>query len=174
VVCAGDESVAGELLITKYGLEGGAIYQLGRTLRGMATPEIVIDLKPAFSIEQLLSKIRHAKGAQLLPHAEQAWRLSRVARALLGLRAPWNSAEELAALAKAFPLALRGPRPMAEAISSAGGVSWDELDEDLMLKRWPGIFCAGEMIDWDAPTGGYLLQGCFSTASRAAGGAIRF
>jgi hypothetical protein len=61
---------------------------------------------------------------------------------------------------------------MAEAISSAGGVGWDELDERLMLRRWPGIFCAGEMLDWEAPTGGYLLQGCFSTATRAGRGAI--
>ena len=77
-------------------------------------------------------------------------------------------------MAKAYPLRLRGPRPMAEAISTAGGVSWEELDDDLMLKRWPGVFCAGEMIDWEAPTGGYLLQGCFSIATRAARGAIRF
>ncbi len=167
-VSAGGDFVAGELLVTKYGLEGGAIYQLGRALRGMAQPQIEIDLKPALTVEQLAAKIRDAKGAQLLPQAVRAWRLGKVAQALLQLRAPFASAEELARLAKTYPLTLRGPRPIAEAISTAGGVSWNELDENLMLKRWPGIFCAGEMIDWDAPTGGYLLQGCFSTASRAA------
>jgi uncharacterized flavoprotein (TIGR03862 family) len=173
-VRAGGESVAGELLITKYGLEGGAIYQLGRALRPMAQPKIEIDLKPAFTVEQLSAKIRHAQGTHLLDQAARAWRLSRAAAALLRLRAPFASAGELAALAKAYPLALRGPRPIEEAISTAGGVSWEELNDDLMLKRLPGIFCAGEMIDWEAPTGGYLIQGCFSTATRAARGAKKF
>jgi hypothetical protein len=174
VVRAGDESVAGELLITKYGLEGGALYQVGRALRAMAQPKIEIDLKPAFTVEQLSAKIHHAHGTHLLDQATRAWRLSRAAVALLQLRAPFASTGELAALVKAYPLALRGPRPIEEAISTAGGVSWDELDDNLMLKRCPGIFCAGEMIDWDAPTGGYLIQGCFSTATRAARGTLKF
>jgi uncharacterized flavoprotein (TIGR03862 family) len=174
VVTAEDHPIAGELLITKYGLEGGALYQLGRDLRAMAHPQIEIDLKPAFAMEQLAAKIRDAKSAQLLEQAVRAWRLSQAARALLELRAPFESAEKLARLAKAYPLSLRGPRPIEEAISTAGGVSWDELDANLMLKRLPGIFCAGEMIDWDAPTGGYLLQGCFSTATQAARGANEF
>ena len=174
VVRAGDESVAGELLITKYGLEGGALYQMGRALRTMTLPVIEIDLKPAFTVEQLAAKIRHAQGTHLLDQATRAWRLSRVAVALLQLRAPFASVGELAALAKAYPVALRGPRPIEEAISTAGGVSWEEFDDSLMLKRYPGIFCAGEMIDWDAPTGGYLIQGCFSTATRAARGALKF
>ena len=173
-VRAGDDSCAGELLVTKYGLEGGSLYQSGRALRTMAKPEIVIDLKPAFSVDQLVAKIRHAQGAQLLEQATQGWRLSPAAKALLAMHAPFTSAQQLAALAKAYPLALRVPRPIAEAISTAGGVSWDELDGALMLSRCPGIFCAGEMIDWDAPTGGYLIQGCFSTATRAAGGVLKF
>jgi len=173
VVRAGGESVAGELLITKYGLEGGALYQLGRILRTMAKPEIEIDLKPAFSADQLAQKIRHAQGSHLLDQATRAWRLSQAAVALLQLRAPSTSSAELSALAKAYPLSLHGPRPIEEAISSSGGVSWDELDDHLMLKRCPGIFCVGEMIDWDAPTGGYLIQGCFSTATRAAQGALK-
>jgi hypothetical protein len=174
VVRAGGESVTGELLVTKYGLEGGALYQAGRALRTMAQPKIEIDLKPAFTVEQLAAKIRHARGTHLLDQATRAWRLSRASAALLRLRAPFASAAELAALAKAYPLTLRGPRPLEEAISTAGGVSWEELDEELMLKRCPGIFCAGEMIDWDAPTGGYLIQGCFSTATRAARGTLKF
>jgi predicted flavoprotein YhiN len=68
---------------------------------------------------------------------------------------------------KNFTLSLSGPRPIAEAISSAGGVPWSELDQNLMLRKLPGVFVAGEMIDWEAPTGGYLLQGCFSTGTRA-------
>jgi uncharacterized flavoprotein (TIGR03862 family) len=174
VVSAGGKSVAGELLITKYGIEGGALYQAGRTLRSMAMPKIEIDLKPAFTVEQLSAKIRHAQGTHLLDQATRAWRLSRAVVALLQLRAPFTSGAELGALAKAYPLDLRGPRPIEEAISTAGGVSWDELNEALMLTRCPGIFCAGEMIDWDAPTGGYLIQGCFSTATRAAKGAQEF
>jgi predicted flavoprotein YhiN len=71
------------------------------------------------------------------------------------------------ALVKNFTIALSGPRPIAEAISSAGGLPWRELDENLMLRKLPGIFAAGEMIDWEAPTGGYLMQGCFATATRA-------
>ena len=173
VVHAGGESVAGELLVTKYGLEGGALYQLGRTLRAMAQPAIEIDLKPAFTAEQLAAKIRHAQGTHLLDQATHAWRLGRVSAALLQLHAPFASPEKLAALAKAHPLSLRGPRPIAEAISTAGGVDWNELDDTLMLKRYPGIFCAGEMIDWDAPTGGYLIQGCFFTATRAARAILR-
>ncbi len=174
VVRAGSESAAGELLVTKYGWEGGALYQLGRALRTMAKPEIEIDLKPAFTLEQLAAKSRHARGIHLLDEAARAWRLSGAAVALLKIRAPFASVAELAALAKSYPVVLRGPRPIEEAISTAGGVSWEELDEHLMLKRRPGIFCAGEMIDWDAPTGGYLIQGCFSTATRAARGALNF
>lgn len=174
VVRAGSESVAGELLVTKYGLEGGALYQLGHALHALTPLAIEIDLKPAFTAEQLSAKIRHAQGTHLLDQATRAWRLSLTSAALLQLRAPFASAGELAALAKAYPLLLRGPRPLEEAISTAGGVSWDDLNDAFMLKRWPGIFCAGEMIDWDAPTGGYLIQGCFSTATRAARGAQKF
>jgi uncharacterized flavoprotein (TIGR03862 family) len=173
LVRAGRDSVAGELLITKYGLEGGALYQLGRTLRAMDLPRVEIDFKPDFTFEQLLAKLESTPGKQpALAKAERAWRLSKAALALLQIQASFGSSRELAKLAKSYRLYLRGPRPIDEAISTAGGVSWDELDDHLMLKRCPGLFCAGEMIDWDAPTGGYLLQGCMSTATRAAQGAI--
>jgi uncharacterized flavoprotein (TIGR03862 family) len=172
VVRAGEESVTGELLITCYGLEGGALYQLSHSLRGMEHPQLSIDLKPTFTVEQLLAKVP-SDAKDLLEMAARAWKLSPVAKALLGLHAV-SSAHDLAALVKAFPIPLRGPRPLEEAISTAGGVAWPELDEHLMLRRLPGVFCAGEMIDWDAPTGGYLLQGCFSTATRAALGVKAF
>jgi len=175
VVRAGDESVAGELLITKYGLEGGAIYQLGRTLRAMEQPVITIDLKPSFRVEQLVRKVEAAPSQYgLRDRAVDVWRLSRAAAALLKSDEPSCSALELATRAKNYQIVLRGPRPIDEAISTSGGVGWDTLDETLMLKSHPGLFCAGEMIDWDAPTGGYLLQGCFSTATRAARGALTF
>ena len=174
VVRAGEISVAGELLITKYGLEGGAIYQLGSTLRAMRSPQIFIDLKPELSLEKLQLKLAHAKPEHHQRDAARAWRLSPAAAALLSLQAPIQWSADLAGAAKFLPITLRGPRPIEEAISTAGGVSWGELDEALMLKRHPGIFCAGEMIDWDAPTGGYLIQGCFSTATRAAQGVGKF
>jgi uncharacterized flavoprotein (TIGR03862 family) len=172
VVRAGPDEIAGELLVTRYGLEGGALYQLGRTLRSMPAPSLVIDLKPAFTAQQLVEKL-NAQPAPLLDAAARAWKLSPAATALLRL-CPVPSANALSALAKSFPLALRGPRPLEEAISSAGGVAWTELTDDLMLRRRPGVFCAGEMIDWEAPTGGYLLQGCFATATRAARGVAAF
>ena len=172
VVRAGDESVAGELLVTKYGLEGGAIYQLGRTLRAMGKPVVTLDLKPSFTVEQLIAKLGSAISGNLRERAASAWKLSPAAAALLRADEPSCSALELATRAKNYQVVLGSPRPIDEAISTAGGVSWDELDEHLMLKSQPGLFCAGEMIDWDAPTGGYLLQGCFSTASRAARGAL--
>jgi predicted flavoprotein YhiN len=87
---------------------------------------------------------------------------------------PVTSAETLAARVKGCKLKLTGPRPLAEAISSAGGVRWRELDSSLMLRRLPGIFVAGEMIDWEAPTGGYLMQGCFATGARAARSALEW
>jgi predicted flavoprotein YhiN len=89
-------------------------------------------------------------------------------------REPFTSAEALATTVKGCALRLIGPRPLAEAISSAGGVRWAELDASLMVRSLPGIFVAGEMIDWEAPTGGYLMQGCFATGSRAARGALEW
>jgi uncharacterized flavoprotein (TIGR03862 family) len=167
-------SVTGELLITKYGLEGGVIYQLGRELRAMEKASLVVDLKPAFTVEQLVGKANGISGSELLERAAKAWKLSRAAVAMLQVHAKFSSPADLAAHVKAFWIPIAGPRPIEEAISTAGGVSWAELDDNLMLKRLPGIFCAGEMIDWEAPTGGYLIQGCFSTATRAARGAQKF
>ena len=173
---AGDSTVTGELLITAYGLEGGAIYQLGPNLRAMAKPEITIDFKPASTQAQLVARMGciRKKKCNFLAEAAQRWRLSPAACALVGLHGPFESANALATVVKSCAVRLEGPRPIAEAISSAGGVSWNELDTGLMLKKLPGVFVAGEMIDWEAPTGGYLLQGCFSTGTRAARGAVEF
>jgi uncharacterized flavoprotein (TIGR03862 family) len=171
---AGDATAAGELLVTRHGLEGGAIYELGPALRAMSAPEIVIDFKPAHTVEQLVRKLGNCP-RNFLVEARSRWHLSDAAYAILENLpgdGPFTSAESLAATAKACPLRLTGPRPLAEAISSAGGVRWDEVDSSLMLCRLPGVFVAGEMIDWDAPTGGYLMQGCFATGTRAARGAL--
>jgi len=171
-VLGGNEWVTGELLITRYGLEGGALYQLGRSLRASPLPSLKIDLKPDFTAEQLRAKLGNDP-RDLLETAARAWKLSPAAKALLRF-VPVPSAHALSTLAKGLPVRLGQPRPIAEAISTAGGVKWSELNENLMLRKLPGIFCAGEMIDWDAPTGGYLLQGCFATGTRAARGAISY
>jgi len=171
VVRAGEMETPGELLITRYGLEGGALYQLGPALRAMDEPALIIDFKPAFTIAQLLSKIGDVR-RDYLAGAGGRWRLSEAAIALLETRGPFTSAEALATEVKNLMLPLTGPRPLAEAISSAGGITWAELDNGLMLKKIPGVFIAGEMIDWEAPTGGYLIQGCFATGTRAACSAL--
>jgi uncharacterized flavoprotein (TIGR03862 family) len=171
---ADDRAVAGEALITRYGLEGGALYQLTRQIRAMPSPWIEIDLKPGSSAEQLLA--RYPRPVGNWDQLARAWKLSPGARALLEwqLGAALGYPRELARLAKAVRLPLGAPRPIAEAISSAGGVEWRELTADLMVRSQPGLFVAGEMIDWEAPTGGYLLQGCFATGTRAAEGVRRF
>lgn len=169
-VRAGDEAVSGELLITAHGLEGGAIYRLGRTLRAMSEPSITIDFKPQLTVEALRERIANLRDAH---EWFRAWKLSAGAIALLETISPSTDREELLARVKNFVLPLRGPRPIAEAISSAGGVPWTELEQSLMLRKLPGVFVAGEMIDWEAPTGGYLLQGSFATATRAGRGAAK-
>ena len=168
-VRAGEESVSGELLITRHGLEGGAIYRLGRSLRSMPEPCLTLDFKPQPTVEALRARIANLPGTEWF----RAWKLSKAVIALLETKSAddRNDVERMIALVKNFTVALRGPRPIAEAISSAGGLPWRELDENLMLRKLPGIFAAGEMIDWEAPTGGYLLQGCFATATRAGRGA---
>jgi uncharacterized flavoprotein (TIGR03862 family) len=165
-VRAGGESVSGELLLTAHGLEGGAIYRLGRTLRSMSEPRIVIDFKPQLSFEALRERGSSASDPRDL---FRRWKLSAAAIALMETfsTAQDNELDRLIEHVKNFALPLLGPRPVAEAISSAGGIRWSELDQNLMLRKLLGIFVAGEMIDWEAPTGGYLLQGCFATATRA-------
>jgi uncharacterized flavoprotein (TIGR03862 family) len=173
---AGDITATGELLVTKYGLEGGAIYQLGPSLRAMPEPELVLDFKPAHTVAQLMKKLGNCP-RNFLAEARSRWKLSDAAFVILENlpgRAPFSSAESLAVTVKNCALRLTGPRPLAEAISSAGGVRWSELNSSLMIQQLPGVFVAGEMIDWDAPTGGYLMQGCFATGSRAAHGALEW
>ena len=162
---AGDRRVQGELMITRHGLEGGAIYQLGPALRAMPQPAITIDLKPTFTAEQLVAKMESVR-RDFLSAAAQRWRLPESALAILSRR-HWTDAPSLAREVKQCVIPLIRPRPIEEAISSAGGVHWSEIDSSLMLRKLPGCFVAGEMIDWEAPTGGYLMQGCLATGTRA-------
>ena len=170
-VRAGDEAVSGELLVTRYGLEGGAIYRLGRVLQRMDEPELIIDFKPQLSKDVLRER---AKNLGEYRDWLGGWKLHPAAIALLESAGSVKNLEQAIEQVKSFKLRLQGPRPIAEAISSAGGVRWSELDKNLMLHKTPGLFVAGEMIDWQAPTGGYLLQGCLSTGTRAGRSAVEF
>uniref|UniRef100_A0A9E8CSD7 TIGR03862 family flavoprotein n=1 Tax=Bosea sp. NBC_00436 TaxID=2969620 RepID=A0A9E8CSD7_9HYPH len=178
VIRCGDETAAGEAMIDAEGIEGGAIYALSAPIReaiqrnGAAT--IRIDLRPDLTASGLATRLtKRRKGETLSNHLRKAAGLAPVAIALLRDAAGGPLPDEpgaLAALIKAAPLRLVAPMPIARAISSAGGIMRDECDDGFMLKRLPGIFVAGEMLDWEAPTGGYLLQASFATGIAAATG----
>ncbi|GLK66869.1 TIGR03862 family flavoprotein [Hansschlegelia plantiphila] len=171
------ETARGEAMVTRAGIEGGLIYALSRRLReaidrdGEATP--LLDLRPDLSLDALSTKLAAARGSRSLStHLRKAAYLSPVAIALLRELGPREAVPEaLARAIKALPLRLTGVQGLDRAISTAGGVRFAELDERFMLKRRPGVFLAGEMLDWEAPTGGYLLQATFATAVAAAQGA---
>jgi len=173
-VRANGVEIAGELMVTSYGLEGGAIYQLGSALRAMDDPAIEIDFKPTFSTEELVRKLGTVKH-DLHAACRDRWKLSPAAHAILCAGTlPDDDLLEVAKRAKACRIPLTSPRPIDEAISSAGGVCWRELDDQLMSLKHPGLFFAGEMIDWEAPTGGYLMQGCFATGTLVGKAAAEF
>ena len=167
-----DQRSRGEFVITQSGVEGGAIYALGRMLR--QTPLARIDLAPQLSIHALRDMISNRKPKDSLSNfLRKSVKLDATKRALLfELTRPMpRDTDGLIAAIKAAPLQVSGPRPIDEAISTAGGLSWDALTPELMLRDFPGVFCAGEMLDWDAPTGGYLITACLATgrwAGRAA------
>lgn len=171
VVSVGEAAYTGELVATRYGLEGAPLYALGSKLREMDAPAIKIDFKPTFSKERLVAKMESAR-RDFFKEAGLRWKLNATASAIIRqFHGEFDSAEALAEVVKSCHIPLTSPRPIEEAISTAGGVAWHELDANLMLKKLPGVYCAGEMIDWEAPTGGYLLQGCFITGNVAGGAA---
>lgn len=176
LITAGDLKQRGEIVITRYGLEGGPLYRLGPAIRSMDHPHIIIDFKPDLTLETITSRLAPVK-RNFVREARRRLRLDPATCALLKHlpnRGPWTSPGQLAHEIKHSHIPLIQPRPIAEAISSAGGICWNELDDSLMIKKLPGIFVAGEMIDWEAPTGGYLLQACFATGTRAGHSASRF
>jgi len=173
----GDTRVEGEFTITRNGVEGGVIYTLSAPIRdalekGGAIAHI--DLTPGRGRKALAERLMRPRGKLSTSNfLRKTVGLTGVKAALLRECAPEVSGDpyELAAAIKALPLRLAAPRPIAEAISAAGGVAWDALTPNLMLVAHPGVFAAGEMVDWEAPTGGYLLTGCLATgfaAGRAA------
>ncbi len=173
-------TVRGEANVTRRGLEGGAIYAIAASLRdALASGRdamLHIDLRPDLSVEDLARALSRERGKQSLStFLRKAAGLSPLAIALLreGFSTTLPSdAGKLAAAIKAVPLPVTGTDSLDRAISSAGGILLDEVDEHFMLKRLPGLFIAGEMLDWEAPTGGYLLQACFATGVAAAEGVL--
>jgi uncharacterized flavoprotein (TIGR03862 family) len=182
----GEYSIRGEAIVTRTGIEGGAIYALSAELReailrdGMATLNIA--LRPDTEIGELTAKLSAAKGKQSLSNfLRKAANLSPVAIGLLqeaakasGMLLSSLSPADLARLIQAVPVQLDGVSPIARAISTAGGIPFSELDTGFMLRRVPGVFAAGEMLDWEAPTGGYLLQTSFATGAAAGRGALKW
>ena len=171
-----DKFSRAEAVVSREGLEGGAIYALSGALRphvevlGAAT--LLVDLKPDWSLEKLAEALRRPPGASLSNFLRKTARLSPVAIGLLREAGPIPElSATLAGRIKACPIRLIGIGSLARAISSAGGIRWEEIDENFMLVKKPGVFVAGEMIDWEAPTGGYLLQACFATGAAAGRGA---
>ncbi|MEQ8437391.1 MAG: TIGR03862 family flavoprotein [Ilumatobacter fluminis] len=173
----GERTVRGEPVVTEHGLEGGPVYALGDLIRDdldeHGTATLTIDLAPDLAADQLDERLgrreRDSTSTRLKRAGLHAVAVN-VLREATSNDLPTDH-EQLAALIKAVPLRVSGTASIDRAISSAGGVRWSELDEHLMLRRRPGTFVSGEMIDWEAPTGGYLLQACFSTGRTAGDGA---
>ena len=161
---AGGQVSRGEIVLSSRGIEGGGIYAVSRALREGAG--LVLDLVPDMGAEQVAERLARPRGkASLSNHLRKVVRLDPVKLALLmefGQPLP-QDAEALAARIKALPVAHGGPRPMDEAISTAGGIRLEALDQWLMIRAMPGVFAAGEMLDWEAPTGGYLITGALAT-----------
>ena len=178
----GEAPRKGEFVLTATGIEGSLVYALSAPIRntinrdGAAT--VLLDLLPDRNLTQIASALARPRGSQsMAKHLHRQLKLDGVKAALLREltdATTFQAPQALAAAIKALPIRLVRPRPLDEAISSAGGVPFEELDEGLMLRRLPGVFCAGEMLDWEAPTGGYLLTACFASGRAAAEGMLRW
>lgn len=192
-VCAWLDGVApvqAEAVLTPYGLEGGLLYALGRPIRQRLQPiqqakqqpaqqqhaVLYLDLLPDVSALQLIERLtKHTKDKQSQANIWRKAGLDGAKAALLREFLPktdWSTPEKVAQMAKKMAIKIEGLQPIDEAISSAGGVAQNVLDQHLMLKNHAGVFCAGEMLDWDAPTGGYLLTACFASGRWAAQGVL--
>lgn len=175
-------SQAGECMISEHGIEGSLIYAFSSRLRdeikarGSAT--LHLDLLPGYELPRLIAECSHPRGSRSLSsHLQSRVGLKGVKAGLLWERVPPEQRNDPLALAqalKALPLPVLRPRPLDEAISSAGGVPFEALDGGLMLRQLPGVFCAGEMLDWEAPTGGYLLTACLASGRAAGAGVLRW
>ena len=171
----------GEFIVTKEGVEGGLIYAASALLRdeiytnGKAV--ISLDMAPDRSLAWLIERLSKPRGSRsLASYLEKTLGIRGVKAGLLRefvSKEDFLNTERLAQAIKELPIPLIAPRPLDEAISSAGGVTFESLDEHLMLQSMPGVFCAGEMLDWEAPTGGYLLTACFASGYAAGQGVLQ-
>ena len=172
----------GEFVITETGVEGSLVYALSAQLREAiahnGSTQIRVDLVPGRDVQRLSRDLSQPRGSRSFSeHLRRHAGVDGVKAGLLYEVLPKDQlqdANRVAATLKSLPITLQRPRPLDEAISSAGGVRFAALDESLMLKSIPGVFCAGEMIDWEAPTGGYLLTACFASGRIAGAGAARW
>ena len=172
----------GEFVATELGVEGSLVYAASAALRdeiirsGSATFQL--DLLPDMSFDKVLQEVSHPRGSRSLSsHLKSRLSLDGIKAAILHEllnKSAINDPVQLAVAIKALPITLQAARPIDEAISSAGGVLFEVLTQGLMLEQMPGVFCAGEMLDWEAPTGGYLLQACFATGRAAGRGALQW
>lgn len=179
ILRCGAAEVQGEIMITEAGIEGGAVYALSSVIRaqieGKGACTVKLDLRPDVTLPELQARLKKPRGRDTLSnHLRKAGGLSPVAIGLVNEVLHQHKGADPAVLAKSLPLTLNGTTGIERAISSAGGVALSEVDEHFMLKKIPGVFVAGEMLDWEAPTGGYLLQATFSTAVQAARGITAF
>ncbi|MCB1539364.1 MAG: TIGR03862 family flavoprotein [Rhodoblastus sp.] len=178
----GGKSVAGEAVVTRHGLEGGPVYALsadiGASLSAGRAMTIVLDLKPDVEQNALAARLARRRGKDSFTNSlRKAIGLAPIAVGLLRESDPAAAARDattLAALVKACTLPVAATAGLERAISSAGGLRREEVDAGLMLRKLPGLFAAGEMLDWDAPTGGYLLQACFATGKCAGAAAAAY
>ncbi|MGC1302789.1 MAG: TIGR03862 family flavoprotein [Caulobacteraceae bacterium] len=171
------QTLRGEAVITAYGLEGGGVYALSARLRDAIARDgravLELDLRPDTPEDQLATKLARPRGAQSLSNfLRKTAGLPPVALNLIREANAGALSDNLAHAIKHVPIVLTATRGLDRAISSAGGIAWPEVGEHLMLKALPGVFAAGEMLDWEAPTGGYLLQACFATGVAAAQGVL--
>lgn len=182
----GKHAARGEAIITRNGIEGGAVYAISAEVRDAVLRDgeakLNIALRPDLDADQLLEKLSAPRGKQSLSNfMRKAAGLSPVAIGLLqeaakasGMSLASMPSADLARFINAVPIRLIGVAPIARAISSAGGIAFEELDADYMIRRLPGLFAAGEMLDWEAPTGGYLLQASFATGAAAGKGVLKW
>ncbi|AKU48464.1 TIGR03862 family flavoprotein [Xanthomonas arboricola pv. juglandis] len=176
------QQLQGECVATSTGIEGSLIYALAADLRAQidadGVAELGLDLLPGRSLERVSAELeKPRKGRSFSEHLRRQVGIDGVKAALLYEHLGKQAGDDLALVArtlKRLPLRLLRARPLAEAISSAGGVQLEALDAQLMARAQPGVFCAGEMLDWEAPTGGYLLTACFASGLRAAHGAVQW
>ena len=165
----------GEFVITANGVEGGIMYMVSAIVRDAITAEgmatLRLDLAPDRPLKQLATDLSRPRGKRTVAtHLKRCAGITGVKAGLLREAVPNDvlvDPARLAAAIKALPLTLTAPRPIEEAISTAGGLSFKALDDSLMVRALPGVFCAGEMLDWEAPTGGYLLTACLATGRLA-------